>query len=56
MRRTRPVHPLVRVATGLVALMVPGLRRAVTEPEPADHEPSPQPVDASVGTTRGENA
>ncbi|KRC42604.1 MFS transporter [Oerskovia sp. Root22] len=47
---------LAAVATGLVALMVPGLRRAVTEPEPADHEPSPQPVDASVGTTRGENA
>lgn len=47
---------LAAVATGLVALTVPGLRRAVTEPEPADHEPSPQPVDASVGTTRGENA
>lgn len=66
---------LAAVATGLVALLVPGLRRAVTEPEPDDapgdvepgnaasgtappgaHEPSPQPVDASVGTTRGENA
>ncbi|MFJ4106923.1 MFS transporter [Oerskovia enterophila] len=47
---------LAAVATGLVALTVPGLRRAVTEPEPADHDPSPQPVDASVGTTRGENA
>jgi len=52
---------LAAVATGLVALLVPGLRRAVTEPEPdgtarATHDPSPQPVDASVGTTRGENA
>lgn len=49
---------LAAVATGLVALAVPGLRRAVTEPDPVlDHpEPSPQPVDAIVGTTRGENA
>ncbi|MFE4464230.1 MFS transporter [Oerskovia sp. NPDC056781] len=50
---------LAAVATGLVALAVPGLRRAVTEPDPVlddPHEPSPQPVDATVGTTRGENA
>lgn len=50
---------LAAVATGLVALAVPGLRRAVTTPEPVlhdPHEPSPQPVDATVGTTRGENA
>ncbi|WP_225228079.1 MFS transporter, partial [Oerskovia rustica] len=49
---------LAAVATGLVALAVPGLRRAVTEPDPVlddPHEPSPQPVDATVGTTRGEN-
>ncbi|GAA3218825.1 MFS transporter [Oerskovia jenensis] len=50
---------LAAVATGLVALLIPGLRRAVTEPDPVvpdPHRPSPQPVDASVGTTRGENA
>lgn len=54
---------LAAVATGLVALLIPGLRRAVTVPEPAAepapgtaHELSPQPVDASVGTTRGEIA
>jgi ENTS family enterobactin (siderophore) exporter len=72
---------LAAVATGLVALLVPGLCRAVTEPEPssepapddaprdvepedaasrdaarAAHDQFPQPVDASVGTTRGENA
>ena len=48
---------LAVVATGLVALAVPGLRRAVTGPDPAlgdHHEPSPQPVDASVGPTRAD--
>ncbi|QJW35861.1 enterobactin transporter EntS [Cellulosimicrobium protaetiae] len=56
---------LAVVATGLVALLVPGLRRAVTEPPPADDvphpdppapDPVPEPADATVGSTRGENA
>lgn len=54
---------LAVVATGLVALLVPGLRRAVSAPA-ADDGPdplpelvhAPEPADASVGSTRGENA
>jgi MFS transporter, ENTS family, enterobactin (siderophore) exporter len=59
---------LAVVATGLVALLVPGLRRAVSapaaddDPHPADPGPAPEPdlvhapADATVGSTRGENA